>query len=128
MAGIFSSCCLIFMLIFTGSSGALAQSREMTQYSTIDVLLKGVYDGFQGLPLPPIAHDRHIERSAFALRAHTSQREAGKSTSRSEVSRSSRSVILTWDMLHFPMRLTFGLPPTAPALIAVLSGWLHLVI
>ena len=29
MAGIFSSCCLIFILIFTGSSGALAQSREM---------------------------------------------------------------------------------------------------
>ncbi len=45
MARIFSSCCLIFMLIFTGSSGAPAQSGEMTQYSTIDVLLKGVYDG-----------------------------------------------------------------------------------
>ena len=46
MARIFSSCCLIFMLIFTGSSGALAQSGEMTQYSTIDVLLKGVYEGY----------------------------------------------------------------------------------
>ncbi|MGP0047135.1 MAG: acetolactate decarboxylase, partial [Syntrophobacteraceae bacterium] len=46
MARIFSSCCLIFILIFTGNSGALAQGREMTQYSTIDVLMKGIYDGY----------------------------------------------------------------------------------
>jgi hypothetical protein len=32
----------------------------------------------QGLPLPPEACDRPIPRSASALRAHTSLREAGR--------------------------------------------------
>jgi len=41
------------------------------------------------------------ERSAPALRAHTSQREAGKHASLCEAMRSSRSVIYTPEALHF---------------------------
>jgi hypothetical protein len=41
------------------------------------------------------------ERSAPSLRAHTSQREAGKHASLCEAMRSSRSVIYTPEVLHF---------------------------
>jgi hypothetical protein len=60
------------------------------------VLYKSV---IRGLPL--IACDRPAARSAPALRAHTSQREAGKHASLCEAVRSSRSVIYTPEALHF---------------------------
>jgi hypothetical protein len=55
----------------------------------------------QGLPFPPIACDGPILRSAFALRACTSSREASRHASQSEGVRSSRSVIYTPEALHF---------------------------
>jgi hypothetical protein len=49
----------------------------------------------QGLPRSPNAHDRLIERSAFALREVLRFREAGKGTLVYEVSAASQSVIAT---------------------------------
>src|SRR5208337_788507 len=81
-----------------------------------------------GLPLPPIACDRSILRSASVLRAHTSSREAGKHASQSEAVRSSRSVILTPFSLHVLMCCIFGLPPNAPRVLSALSAWLRVQI
>jgi hypothetical protein len=66
-----------------------------------------------------------IERSAPALRAHTSQREAGKHASLCEAMRSSRSVIYTPEALHFLEGPHIWLPPTAPHLVSALSAWLR---
>ena len=49
----------------------------------------------QGLPRSPNAHDRRIERSAFALREVLRFREASKGTSVYEVPVASQSVIAT---------------------------------
>jgi len=81
-----------------------------------------------GLPLPPrLAGGWAVEneRSASALRAHTSSREAGKHGSQSAAVRSSQSVILTPFSLHVLMYCTFGLPPNAPRALSALSAWLR---
>jgi len=49
----------------------------------------------QGLPLSPNAHDRRIQRSAFALREVLRFRGAGKGTSVYEAPVASQSVIAT---------------------------------
>ena len=73
----------------------------------------------------PVSRSVENERSAPALRAHTSQREASKHASLCETMRSSRSEILTSFSPHFLMRLTFGLPSNAPRLMSVRSAWLR---
>ena len=65
------------------------------------------------------------ERSAPALRAHTSQREASKHASQSEAMRSSRSVIYMPEERLFLKRRTFGLPPNAPHFLSALPAWLR---
>ena len=79
-----------------------------------DPLETSVVPGTEGLPLPPIACDRPPLRSASALRAYMSLREAGQAP---------RSETFTPLSLYFLMRLTFGLPSNAPRLMSVCSAW-----